>query len=416
VQDLSIVTDALRSIVTSAINSSVIFGGPPPFSFDVSGEHPEVPSSNDTELTVYLFHIASNPHLANSFWSASAQHGATPPIAAESMGLDLWYLVSAQSKTGYINAQRLLGIAMQALHDNAIIALATPTPPPDSLFPSHATVTLENPGFDEMSRLWQAFGLPLRTTAQYRVSVAFLTPQTVPTQALPVETMNLVAPPIEGAQAPTLLYSTRRHFEYLGPTSQDLILEQSPATTAPALAAAQDDQTIVLDGAGVVTTDRVVLISHSGGAISETDVTSTWRVGAGIPFRLRVPLVPSPPPPGRYELQLTRPTQPGWRSNRVPLNIAAWVSPAGGPLLNPDPQGRYALTTRNVPAQGAILRVGTVNLTRIANGATPGPGEWECTGGSTATFALPAGMSAGTHLVGLRVNDVESDPVKWAVV
>lgn len=415
--DLSIVTDALRDIVTSAINTSPVFGGaPPPFSFEVSGQHPEVPGTSDTEITVYLFHVARDPHLANRFWSAAAQHGPNPPIASEPLALDLWYLVSAQSKSGYVNAQQLLGIAMQALHAHAILALNTPTPLPDALVPSHATVTLENPGFDEMSRLWQAFGLPLRTTAQYRVNVVFLTPDVVPAEAPDVEEVGLVVAPVTLGIALARLFATRRRLDYEGPGAQDLVLRQSPATTAPALAAAQEDQLVVLEGEGVVDTDRVLLVSHAGGTTTETDVTATWRVGGQLPFRLRVPLVPAPPAPGRYELRLARPTEPGWRSNPVPLNIAAWVSPAGGPLVQPDAQGVYALTTRNVPATGARLRVGAAELARIADGQVPQSGEWQCTGGSQVTFVPPAGTPTGTHQVGLRANDVESDPVKWAVV
>src|SRR6478735_5917631 len=152
-RDLSIVTDALRDLLTDALNTST-----------VSGQHPQNPGGSDCELNIYLFHVAPNRHLANSFWSAAAQHGTTPPIASEPLSLDLWYMLSAQSKTSYVQEQRVLGIAMQCLHENAIVELNTPTPLPGAITPSEATVILETPSFDELSRLWQAFGLPLRTT------------------------------------------------------------------------------------------------------------------------------------------------------------------------------------------------------------------------------------------------------------
>jgi hypothetical protein len=415
-RDLSIVTDALRDLVTDAVNTSPIFGGsPPPFSVSVSGQHPQTPGASDSELNIYLFHVAPNRHLANSFWSQGAQHGTAPAVASEPLSLDLWYMVSAQSKTSYVHEQQVLGIAMQCLHDNVVIELNTPTPPPGAITPSHATVVLESPSFDELSRLWQAFGLPLRTTAQYRVSVVFLTPDTVPADMPGVEVVNLVATPdLTGGSPPARLFSTRRTLVYTAPGPVDESVQLSPATTAPAPGAAAGAQEVVLDGAGVLPGDHVLLVSYPGGVRTETDVTSTWVAAGDPPFRLTPPTGAGAPAPGRHEIALTRPTEPGWQSNAVPLNVAAWIDPAGGPLVTANAQGRYVLTVGNVPATGAMLRLGATALTRITAG-TLQPGEWRLQG-STLTFAPPAGTTPGTHLVGLRANDIESDPVKWAVV
>lgn len=417
-RDLSIVTDTLRTVLVNALNTSPVFGGqPPPFSVTVSGQHPETPGQSDCELSVYLFHVAANPHLRNSFWSAGAQHTGRPPVASEPLGLDLWYMVSAQSKTSYVHEQQVLGIAMQSLHEHATLAIAAPGPGPNPITPSHATVVLESPGFDELSRLWQAIGLPLRTTAQYRVSVAFLTPSVVPPDAPDVTTVNLAAAPaVLGGAPQARLVGTRRRLVYTAPGPTQQSLAQSPATTAPAPPNAAAAQEFTLDGALVQPGDHVLLVATAGGVGTETDVTATWLTGPGVPFRLAPPAGPNAPVPGAYELVLTRPSQPGWRSNAVPLAVAAWVDPSGGPLLTPDGQGRYAMTVGNLPAAGAVLRLGAAELTRIADGAAPQPGQWQCTGGSQVSFAAPAGTPAGTHQVGLRVNQVESDPTKWAVV
>jgi hypothetical protein len=419
VRDLSLVTDALRDLLVTAVNTSPVFGGqPPPFSVTVSGQHPEIPGQSDCELNIYLFHVAPNKHLANRFWSAAAQHSGQPPVASEPLSLDLWYMLSAQSKTSYVQEQRLLGIALQCLHDNTTLELNTPSPPPDSITPSHATVVMESPSFEEMSRLWQAFGLPLRTTAQYRVSVAFLTPETVPPGAPEVTAMNLAAAPVAlaGGRPPARLFATRRTLSHIEPGPVAATLQQSPATTAPAPAAAGAGQQFVLDGAGVADTDHVVLVSYPGGVRTETDVTATWLAVPGVPFRLAPPAGVNAPLPGRYEMALTRPTEPGWQSNSVPLNIAVWIDPAGGPTLTTDGQGRFTMAVGNLPASGVMLRLGASELTRIADGALPQPGEWECTGGSQVRFAAPSGTAPGTYLVGVRANEVEADPTKWAVV
>lgn len=430
--DLSIVTDTLRQLLTNALNASPVFGGgPPPFSVTVSGQHPETPSGgSDCELSLYLFHVGPDKFLANNFWTQAAQSGGgvgKQPIAFEPLCLDLWYMLSAQSQASYVQEQQVLGIAMQAFHEHATVKLPTPTPLPDPVTPSEVTLTLETPTFDELSRLWQALGLPLRTTAQYRVTVAFLTPPDLPPPAPPVTSVNLVAAPVDLTGDPTLprLLSTRRTVNYVVPGPADRIFEQSPASTAPAPAGV-GGQVVELDALMLADTDQLLLVSHdAAGTATETDVTGTWKLpvtppypsppARGVPFLLRPP-ADSATPAGRYQLVVSRPSVPGWRSDPVPISVAPWIDPAGGPLLAASGAGVYAVSARNVAATGARLRLGTVELTRIAAGADPDPGEWQCSGGTQITFAAPADLAPGTYQLGLRVADVEADPALWAVV
>jgi hypothetical protein len=430
--DLSIVTDTLRKILTDALAISPIWGGgPPPFSVNVSGQHPETPSGGaDCELSLYLFHVGMDKFLANSFWSQAAQHGGKAPVAFEPLSLDLWYMLSAQSQASYVHEQQVLSVAMQAFHDQATFKIPSPPPgllplplppqpPPPPVTTTEATLVLESPTFDEMSRLWQAIGLPLRTTAQYRVSVVFLTPDETPPLPSQVESVNLIGAATDPVldQTEPHLFSTRRTVSFIAPGPTTTIFQQSPAATAPAPVGV-DSQTIVLDGALLEPTDHVLLVSYSAsGVATETDVTASWQTAAGVPFTLRPPDAPGAPAPGRYELAISRPSRPGWRSNGVPLNVAAWINPTGGPLLNDDGAGVYTLEARSVPATGATLRLGAIPLTRISAGSTPGPGEWQCSGGgSQITFAAPDGTPPGQHQIGLRVGDVEADPALWAVV
>lgn len=430
--DLSIVTDTLRTILTGAINASPVFGGgPPPFSVAVSGQHPETPAGgSDCELNLYLFHIAPDKFLANSFWTQAAQSGGSggkQPVAFEPLCLDLWYMLSARAQSSYVQEQQVLGIAMQAFHEHATVKLPTPTPLPSPVAPSEVTLTLETPTFDELSRLWQGLGLPLRTTAQYRVTVVFLTPPDLPPPAPPVTSVNLVSAPTDPPADPSLprLLSTRRTVNYVLPGPANKIFQQSPASTAPAPAGV-GGQVFELDALMLADTDHVRLVSYdSNGVATETDVTATWKVpltlpypsppARGVPFLLRPP-AGTATPAGRYELVVTRPSEPGWRSNAVPISIAPWIDPSGGPLLTASGAGIYTFAVRNVATSGASLRLGTVELTRIASGATPDPGEWQCSGGSLITFAAPENLPAGNHQIGLRVADVEADPALWAVV
>ena len=427
-QDLSIVTDTLRGFVTAALAGSPVWGGgPPPFSVGVSGQHPEKPSSDDCELNLYLFHVSADKYLANSFWTQASQSGGgvgKQPVAFEPLSIDLWYMLSTQSKVSYTQEQQVLGVAMQALHEHGTFALPTATPPPGSVVPSHATLVLESPTFDELSRLWQAFGLPLRTTAQYRVSVVFLFSDVVPAPAPPVQEVVLTADPVDLSGDPTLprLLGTRRTVHYIRPGLVQETYEQSPASLAPAPAAVAG-QEVRVDGLMLDDADRILLVSHAGPVVTETDVTVTWKVALappygsppahGVPFILRAP-EGTPTPAGTYELTVSRPGLPGFRADPVPLRVAPWVDPGPGPEITAA-GGVYTLGVRAVPATGATLQLGTVPLVRIADGAAPGPGQWQHSA-NTITFAAPTGTPAGTYPVGLRVADVESDPALWAVV
>ncbi|TQF68281.1 DUF4255 domain-containing protein [Rhodococcus spelaei] len=430
-QDLSLVTDTLITILTTAVNSSPLWGGQaPPFSIVVSGQHPEQPAtSGDCDLNLYLFHVSIDKFLANAFWTQQGQSGGPKglqPVAFEPLCLDLWYLLSAQSSVSYAHEQQVLGVAMQAFHEHGTITLDTPTPPsppappPGSVTPSEASLVLEAPTFDELSRLWQALGVPLRTTAQYRVSVVFITPEDLPAPQPPVLSMTLFAAPTAVEGPLPRLFGTIRRVSYVVPAApgQPLTREfdQAPAATAPAPTGVAG-QEFWLRGEGLTDTDRVLLVAFGpGGVETTTDITDTWKVplvppypsppSDGVPFLLRPPDAPGAcPPPGRYELRILRPTVSGG----VPVDIAAWVDPSGGPLVTAGP---HAITVANVPDTGAELRLGTVPLERIASGSTPAAGQWQRTG-TTLTFAAPTDLAAGRYPVRLRAGDIESDPALW---
>jgi len=430
-RDLSIITDTLRKIINDALSASPVWGGgAPPFSVNVSSQHPQAPSGGaDCELCLYLFHVGPDRPLANSFWSQAAQSGGgagKQPVAFEPLCLDLWYMLSAQSLHSYVQEQQVLGVAMQALHEHGTIQLPTPSPLPGAVTPSEATLVLESPTFDEMSRLWQALSMPLRTTSQYRVSVVFLTPDQLPAGAPGVISYNLGAGPSAPVKDPSMprLLATRRTVTYVAPGPVTRAFQQTPASTAPTPTAVLG-QTVELTGMMLADTDHIVLVSYSpAGVATETDVTTTWKVpitppytsapANGVPFLLRAPGGAGAPSAGQYGVTVSRPSLPGWRAQPVPINVAPWVNPAGGPLLNAV-AGLYTLNVRGVGAAGATLRVGTVQLKRLPGGSAPALGEWQRTG-NTITFRVPAGLPAGNHQISLRVADVEADPALWAVV
>lgn len=435
--DLSIVTDALRQIIIDALAASPLFGGgPPTFSFAVSGQHPQQPPSGaDCDLNLYLFHLTENKFLKNYFWSQASITGQPPgpplqPIAYEPLCLDLFYLLTAQSQASYVNEQQVMSVAMRALHEYGTVKLATPTPTGEAI--SEVSLGLESPTWDELARLWQALTVPLRATAQYRAGVAMLLPEPGPlTSPIHPTQWTIVSQPAtwdpdDTSDPPVpVLYGTSRRVTYLAPVTGPREFDQVPASAAPAPAPA-GGQAFMLRGYNLVDADPVYLIEYGpGGAETETDITATWKqplappyttqpVG-GVPFMLRPPPTPpgSCPPPGQYGLRIGQPGDPAWRSATVPFSIAPWIDPAGGPLLNPS-GGTYSFTSTNIPATGAELRLGTVPLTQITSGA-PAAGQWVL-GGATVTFAAPAGLPTANYAIRIRAGNVEADPALWAVV
>jgi hypothetical protein len=427
--DLSIVTDALRDILTAALASSPLFGGnPTPFSVGLSSQHPEsIVSGADCDLNLYLFHVAENKDLRNQFWTHAAISGQPPglpkqPVAFEPLCLDLYFLLSTQSESSYQQEQQVMSIAVRAFHELPIVRLATPTP--TGVATSEVTLTMQTQSVDELSRLWQALSAPLRMTAQYRAGVALLQPETGLHEQPHPKTWTLLAAPEDDVNGTPQLDGTQRRVVFEGPSGKSAY-DQTPATAAPA-GLAFTGQTFALRGSGIHQADDVFLVTTApDGTETEQDV-SDWKVplvhpypsppSGGVPFELRPSNAPGDcPEPGRYGLRIGRASLPGWRSNTVPVNIAAFVDPGGaGPLLHPGGGGLFSFGAGNVPAGGAELRLGTVRLTRRTSG-TPTAGQWRLNAG-TITFLPPTGAPPDTYAVRLRVNDVESDPTFWAVV
>jgi hypothetical protein len=405
--DVSIVTDALRAIVTNALAASPIFApaGGPDFAVGITCQHPENRVHDvDCELNLYLVHVTEDRQLKNSFWSQASISGqpsgqpARQPVAFEPLCLDLYFLVSAHSKTSYVQEQRVMSIALRALHEHATIQLATPTP--TGVPTSQITLTLESRGTDELSRLWQALNTPLRMAAEYRAAVVMLTPEAGLSEQPKPTRWTVAAAPADDPQALPIVFGTSRRVNYHAPGSVHEF-ELTPAAVAPG-------QDFVVRGRGLRDSDDVVLIDEAG---TELDI-GAWRVALnppyvtvpadGVPIVLRPPV--TAPPAGRYRLCVVR---GDWRSEAVPLSLAPWIDPATGPLIAS--AGNFEVAH---VGNAAELRLGSAPMRRVAG--APAAGEWQLAG-TTVEFAAPP-APPGTYAIGLREADVEADPALWAVV
>ncbi|MFD9452419.1 DUF4255 domain-containing protein [Streptomyces sp. NPDC059985] len=418
--DLSEVTEALRTILTNATSGLSLAGTA--LSTSVSGQHPQKPATgNACDLNLYLFHVTENKFLRNGFWQQSAVTGqpagapARQPVAFEPLCLDLRFLLSAYSEASWAHEQKVMSVAMRALHENATLRVVT-TAADGTELTSQLTVELESASWDELNRLWQALGGPLRMTALYRVGVALLAPEEPPAPHTPPASWHLQAGPgaIGGRSAgdAPLLYGTSRSVSYGLPDGSVHAYDRTPATAGPG-------QVFTLRGSGLRDDTPVYLVSvDPDGVETEAEVTAAWKPppvvppGSTGPFRLRLPEPPGCPEAGHYRLRAGRIGSPQWRSNDVPLSVAPWLDPADGPLVLPSGDGRYTVTARNVPAEDAHVLLGATVLERVSG--TPGPGQWALSG-TVLTLLAPAGLPADRYAVRLRAADVEADPGLWVV-
>ncbi|MFD0346199.1 DUF4255 domain-containing protein [Kitasatospora aburaviensis] len=127
------------------------------------------------QLNLFLYDVAPNAAWRNLEPPArSGGGGLHPPLA-----LDLHYLLTAyadhQDET---TAHRLLGQAMQVLHDGAVLTRAklggVLGDAGVHLQPERVRLTPVHLGLDEQSKLWSGFQTPYRLSVAYRASVVLI--------------------------------------------------------------------------------------------------------------------------------------------------------------------------------------------------------------------------------------------------
>lgn len=418
--DLSIITETLVNLITGCLDESRIWdpaGGNVPFAVKITGEPPDlIVEEGDCVLSVYLFHVVPDKFQRN----APVTGPFTPPppgapgrtasrvpaIPFQPLSLDLYYLLTAHSDAGagaYAREQQVMSMALKCFHENPIVSLTTA---PDS---PQFTLTMEMETADELGRLWQAVSSPLRLSALYKVSVVFMEPPTPPDLAKQVDILTVSVDPSRLPFPPetehllgtfaTIAYTAPRDTP---PGTQAARFDLFPATVAP-------EQSFLLHGVNLKTAppaarDRVFLLRPAPATPLEITSWVDWSQSTPSRLRLTVPTA-GLPAPGIYPLTVGTGT---FRSNAVPISIAARVDPSGGPTL-PTAAAYTISGVGFVPGQTEVL-LDTVAL-RSGSG-TPGSGEFVATT-TSLSFKPPTGLRSGRYAVRVRVNHVESPPALW---
>lgn len=173
--DLSIVTDRLIDQLKIYRDASRLWeenmAAPPTFLIDVTGLAPDAARAvGGCQLSVYLFHVAVEKSLRNTYPTGGRAHR----IPEQPLALSLYFLVTAWSdaEAAYVQEQQAMSIALKFFHETPRMTATVPLGQREQAL----TVTFEPQGPDEIGRLWQALASPLRLSAVYRAAVAILEP------------------------------------------------------------------------------------------------------------------------------------------------------------------------------------------------------------------------------------------------
>jgi Pvc16 N-terminal domain len=421
--DLSEVTDRLIGLVKDQWGPAPIWaglGGTPRFTPAFTGLAPDavVAESGGPQLSMYLYHVEPDNATETLWWRPQPAGATGQPTRFLPLALNLFYLLFAHSEKSHDEEQEAMSVALRIFHANPVVRSAASAAAPWEL-----TLTMEHRSYDELSRLWQATTAPIRMSVVYRAAVVFIDPDETAGDGPPTKAFNVAVGPAplplapSGAGALPVLLCTFRDGTYQPPGGAPVQFSHAPAVVAAG-------QTAWLIGGPQLGTpgqsDRVFLVSPGG---AETDVTA-WVAAAGssaAKFVLTLPATAGAAPagtpaPGRYQFRVGSgaPGSPGAiRSAPVEADIAAYVAPAGGPLLAGT--APFTVTGTGFTPDATQVLAGTAGLTRVA--ASPAAGQFtvDAAGGSL-TFVPPTGPAGAVVPVRVLVNGVESDPALWVTL
>jgi hypothetical protein len=387
-------------------------------SFTVTSTPPDRITTGQTEpnqLNVFLYQVTPNQGWRNAGLpsrDASGVRLTNPPLA-----LDLHYLITAYGASD-LNAEILLGYAMQLLHDTPVltrqqlrVVLGGISPVDGTILPSPfgnlsaldladqvelVKLTPVFLGTEDLSKLWTAMQARYRPTMAYMASVVLIQ-STASTKA---------APPV-----------LKRGPDDAGPValaSPFANLTSARVAASDLLPAMRLGDEIRISGTGLDTQGAMVAVFEHTATKQTVELSpvlpiSAAEVAVQIPDTVQDPNAMHLWTPGVYAvfLRISRPNIPDYLTNSVPIALAPVVAISP---LNAAP-GNITLTVtctpRLGPEQGArtLLAFGgrtipPASVTTPANTSLP----------STLTFQVN-NAAAGEYLVRLRIAGIESLPV-----
>jgi len=389
-------------------------------SFSVTALPPDRVTTGATEanqLNVFLYQVSANPGWRNAGLPSSDGRGNR--LGHAPLALDLHYLLTAYGAQD-MNAEVLLGFAMQLLHENPVFTreqlrtvLANPSPVDGQILPGpfgtlsaidladQVELIKVTPAYlsaDELSKLWTAM------QARYRPSVAYM----VSVVLIQAEGGSRAAPPV-----------LQRGPDDRGPVAQAMpppVLQAVRNAASPLLPALRLGDDAVLAGSGLQRSGTLTAFFEC----PRLGITLERPLAAGATSAERRAHIPSAAEDagaavaawgiGVYavSIRVVQPGQPAWTTNGVPVALAPRITATPLSANAGDPIDLVVdCTPRLHPLQhaGVQLLLGSDALA-AASIATPG----DPTQPTRLHFSV-AGLPAGDHLLRLRVDGIDSLPV-----
>jgi hypothetical protein len=293
------------------------------------------PQNETSCINLFLYHVTYNQGWKNVDLPTRGSNGAVRGRAP--LAIDLHYLLTAYG-AGDFEAQIMLGIGMQAMHEAQVlfrkkITQVFATPFANDVDKALATAALEDQieickiapqqlGTEELSKLWTAFQSKFRVSAAYSVSVLLIESKVPNNAALPVLKRSITAIPFQP------------------PAIESIEPQVVPWNAAPK---------ITLTGQGLPGANTFVQFDSNPDALQLPDV-----VGGGAQLVVPVPVLPA----GINTLRVLRLVDVG----TPPLRPAA-QSNVGVFVLQPairraaTPPHDYLITTGAPTARGTPISV-----------------------------------------------------------
>jgi hypothetical protein len=416
--DLSDITQVIKGLVENALNQSTL----PVGNIKVYCDSPDVARQSDgfCHLTLYLLHVGRDPH-----WRSPPVSGPRPQsITSQPLGLNLSYLLTAWCEKDFVSEQRAMTIALRMIHSTPIVTQAAIQANMLQQWLPHGefVMSITADTIEEMSRLWQAFTVPIRLSSLIRVGIVFVDPEAAPAPAaLPPSAANLtVSPQPVASAAAELLPGAALSAP---PVPPDATPAQITVGSGPLVCVGGGTVTIAGSGLDLPVASDVFL---TAAGVGEWNVTSPWRQAPAEPGLLVLAFpaayadpssaLPAPPTatpgPGLYSLAVGK---GAIRSNAISIVIAPRIDGVPNPpVLQPDGSGLYTIQGGGFVPAGTLASFGATPLT--ASAGPPGPGEFNVdAGGTTITFKPPAAAVVGSYPVVIGVNGISAS-TGWVVV
>lgn len=359
--------------VTDAMGKGVMVSAAAPDTIELTGANAK------PRLNLFLHQVTPNSGWRNVGFPSHDGRGnrtSNPPLA-----LDLHYLLTAYG-TEDLQAEVLLGYAMQLLHETPVLArdairkALNPAPVNGNILPSvykalravdlaeqveQIKITPSSLNTEEMSRLWSALQAHYRPTTAYQVSVVLIESSLPARSPLPVLSrgkVDVVTDPV----TKLVISSIERGVEVLPSLIPAIPMIESIEPPGKQVVA-QLDNTIIVKGHHLSGTSRAVLLTHEHFKVNEEINISTVDSDTQIDFKL--PNSPALFPVGVYLLavKMTVPKETAPRTtNQLSLVIAPEITtklpPAKSLPRNPDGSATIQLNCRpavRVDQQASLL-------------------------------------------------------------